>query len=209
MSSQEEDHSPPATLISLTPVQPAYDVNGTGQFNGIVYLTTDYNTYRDYYTTAPTAQTTQLQLHSVPASVPVQTSQTLDQYQAVRQQLTTTPTVTYTAQTVTDGVNGVAVSTEATSFLDRYLRQPPTAVTSSVTTAAHTVYNSQLQGGLTVDLPSPDSGIGEAIVTPRAENGILTQVCMKWGKEKARSQVSMKDKHLMRQRERERNFMLA
>lgn len=163
---REMEDSPPATLISLTPAQPAYDVNGAGQYNGIVYLTADYSNYRDYYTAAPN-QTTQLQLHSVNASSTVAST---DQYQAVRQQLTSTPAVTYTtAQAVIDGQ-----PQEGTSFLDRYLRQPPVSTTAVV--SAHAVYNGQLQGGLTVDLPSPDSGIGEAIVTPRPENGILAQV---------------------------------
>ena len=59
------------------------------------------------------------------------------------------------------------------SFLDRYLRQPP--VTSTTNGATYKA-GGTLHGGLTVDLPSPDSGIGEATVTPRAENGALAQV---------------------------------
>jgi hypothetical protein len=163
---REMEDSPPATLISLTPAQPAYDVNGGGQYNGhVVYLTmptsTDYRNYQEYtYGGTPTIQ------------LPVQASDATDQYQAVRQQLTSTPAVTYTTQAVIDGQPSQEGST--TSFLDRYLRQPP--VSSATVVSAHTVYNGQLQGGLTVDLPSPDSGIGETIATPRPENGILAQV---------------------------------
>ena len=113
---------------------------------GTVYLTTaDYITYRDYY---PTTSTT----------TAVNSS---DQYQTVRQHLSTTPTATYT--TTSD--------TETTSFLDRYLRQPP------VTTSANggPTYKASIHG-LTVDLPSPDSGIGDTTITPRGENGALPQV---------------------------------
>ena len=113
---------------------------------GTVYLTTtDYITYRDYY---PTTSTTT-------------TVNTSDQYQTVRQHLSTTPTATYT--TTTD--------TETTSFLDRYLRQQP------ATTSANggPTYKASIHG-LTVDLPSPDSGIGDTTITPRGENGALPQV---------------------------------
>ncbi|CAG2110231.1 unnamed protein product [Medioppia subpectinata] len=174
--------SPPATVISLAPAQPyqpgttqltfaapTYDIATTGQYTvqvntgvssqyatvtpaanactngGTVYLTTaDYITYRDYY---PTTSTT----------TSVNTS---DQYQTVRQHLSTTPTATYT--TTTD--------TETTSFLDRYLRQQPA---SSSANGAQT-YKATIHG-LTVDLPSPDSGIGDTTITPRQENGTLPQ----------------------------------
>lgn len=178
---RDMDSSPPATVISLAPAQPyprattqltfaapAYDLSGTGQYTvqvnpGVsppqyatvtqtapgqsnaqtVYLTTDYITYRDYYT-APTSS---------------------DQYQTVRQQLNTTPTVTYNQAT-----NDQQQSTgDSGSFLDRYLRQVP------ITSQNGTSYKS-IHGGLTVDLPSPDSGIGEATITPRTENGAMAQV---------------------------------
>lgn len=118
--------------------------NNNGQQT--VYLTTDYITYRDYYSAAPAAQTV---------------ATTSDQYQTVRQQLTT-PAVTYAAQ----GSDG-SVSTGDGSFLDRYLRQAPVSASSNGNyKGAATIH-----GGLTVDLPSPDSGIGaEANITPRPEN---------------------------------------
>lgn len=113
-------------------------------------MTTDYITYRDYYPAASTVQTA-----------------TSDQYQTVRQQLSSSPAVTYSQAANEPAGDGQG------SFLDRYLRQPP--VTSTTTNGA--AYKGTLHGGLTVDLPSPDSGIGEATVTPRAENGAMAQVC--------------------------------
>ncbi|XP_054152988.1 protein grainyhead-like [Oppia nitens] len=181
---RELEPSPPATVISLAPAQPyqpgttqltfaapAYDITGTGQYTvqvntgvspqyatvtpatnamsngGTVYLTTtDYITYRDYY---PTTSTTTSVNNS-------------DQYQTVRQHLSTTPTATYTT----------AADTETTSFLDRYLRQQPVTTTSS---NGNATYKATIHG-LTVDLPSPDSGIGDTTITPRQENGTLPQV---------------------------------
>lgn len=161
--------------LSLTPSLPtlaqvtqspqyATVANGTnGQHNGIVYLTTDY-TYRDYYTTTSTAQPT---------------TATTDQYQTVRQHLTGGPAVTYATSVVGPATTAIAteVPTGETSFLDRYLRQPATTgagVTNGGATIAYgsaATQQATLHGGLTVDLPSPDSGIGEATVTPRGENG--------------------------------------
>lgn len=133
--------------------------NQNAQNNGTLYLTTDYvTTYRDYYPTASTVQTV-----------------TSDQYQTVRQQLSSSPAVTYT-QAGSDQQQQQQQSDSQGSFLDRYLRQPP--VTSTTNGAAFKQGTLQ-HGGLTVDLPSPDSGIGEATVTPRPENGsALTQVCV-------------------------------
>lgn len=151
--------------------------NTSGQTNGqqTVYLTTDYITYRDYYSPAPVSA----------AGSTVQTIASSDQYQTVRQQLTAAPVTTYTSAA---SDTSVSVSSESTggSFLDRYLRQPPVTTGSATVVAASGVvtYKPQqasagsagaLHGGLTVDLPSPDSGIGEATVTPR-ENGQLSQV---------------------------------
>lgn len=174
--------SPPATVISLAPAQPypraatqltfaapAYDLSGGGQYTvqvnpGVsppqyatvtqtaagqnnaqtVYLTTDYITYRDYYTTPTPA----------------------DQYQTVRQQLNTTPAVTYNQPTSEQQQS----TGDSGSFLDRYLRAAP------ITSQNGAVYKSTIHGGLTVDLPSPDSGIGEATITPRTENGAVAQV---------------------------------
>ncbi|CAG2173733.1 unnamed protein product, partial [Oppiella nova] len=181
--SRDLEPSPPATVISLAPAQPyqsaatqltfaapTYDIAETGPYTvqvntgvspqyatvtpatngctngGTVYLTTvDYITYRDYY---PTTSTTTAVNNS-------------DQYQTVRQHLSTTPTATYT--TTSD--------TETTSFLDRYLRQQPATTSANGTTA----YKATIHG-LTVDLPSPDSGIGDTTITPRQENGTLPQV---------------------------------
>lgn len=96
-----------------------------------------------------------------PATSTGATVTTNDQYQTVRQHLSATPTATYTS----------ASDNETTSFLDRYLRQQPTTTNSNGGTSYKTTIH-----GLTVDLPSPDSGIGEATITPRGENGALPQV---------------------------------
>ena len=191
---REHDSSPPATVISLAPAQPysagatqltfatpAYDISHNGQYavqvtpspqyttvtnatsghnnGGIVYLTTDY-TYRDCYTTST---------HS---------TATTDQYQTVRQHLASTPTVTY-ATSIAPTVADIPVG--ETSFLDRYLRGQPVTTGAGVTsngttTIAYGKAQHTIHGGLTVDLPSPDSGIGESNVTPRGENGALPPV---------------------------------
>lgn len=184
---RDMDASPPATVISLAPAQPyprattqltfatapAYDLTASGQYTvqvdpGVsppqyatvtqtsgppgqnnaptVYLTTEYITYRDYYTTPPTG----------------------DQYQTVRQQLNTTPAVTYIQATLDPSQQQ---STDSGSFLDRYLRQAPIATSQN-----GTIYKTHVNGGLTSDLPSPDSGIGDTTVTPRTENGAIPQV---------------------------------
>jgi len=156
--SQQEDESP-ATVISLAPAQPAYDISGAVQY---VYLTTtaDYSAYRDYYPTSGT--TTQLQLQPVTAS-PVTSaggttivhhpSNGVDPYHSSSNTVTTL------------GPAGVVPTVvEGTSFLDRYLRQPPVTLNNS-----------------SADLPSPDSGIGEASHPPSraGENGNLSQVRIK------------------------------
>ncbi len=96
-----------------------------------------------------------------PATSTGATVTTNDQYQTVRQHLSATPTATYTS----------ASDNETTSFLDRYLRQQPATTNTNGATSYKTTIH-----GLTVDLPSPDSGIGEATITPRGENGALPQV---------------------------------
>ena len=123
-----------------------------GRNNGTVYLTTtDYITYCDYYPAASTA-----------------TSVTTDQYQTVRQHLNSAPaSVTYTQANENSG--------ETTSFLDRYLRQTSTTANSNGVNYKTT----SLHGGLTVDLPSPDSGIGETTITPRPDNAAISQVLFK------------------------------
>lgn len=134
----------------VTPQYATLTPADTGRTNGnTVYLTmADYITYRDYYPTATTGTTV---------------STNADQYQTVRQHLSATPvTATYTT----------ASDNETTSFLDRYLRQPQE---SNNTNGAAATYKTTIHG-LTVDLPSPDSGIGEATITPRGENGALPQV---------------------------------
>ena len=109
---------------------------------------------------------------------------TNDQYHTVRQHLTTTPTNVYNAPN----------NEPETSFLDRYLRQQPvtsSAIAGSIAATTATVspavavaslpangvsgYNASMFG-LTVDLPSPDSGIGDTTATPRPDNASLTQV---------------------------------
>lgn len=144
---------------------------------GTVYLTTDYVTYRDYYSVAaagPAGPTATLQ------AVGCVATSAGDQYQTVRQQLSAAPAaVTYTTATNVD-----SIGTEGGSFLDRYLRQGQQVVTTVNGTTIVSGGSDKLatattiNGGLTVDLPSPDSGIGgEATVTPRAvENGTIVQV---------------------------------
>jgi len=151
----------------------------TAQSNGgTVYLTTDYVTYRDYYSvaaTGPAGPTATLQAVGCVAATTAG-----DQYQTVRQQLSAAPAaVTYTTATNVD-----SIATEgAGSFLDRYLRQGQQVVTTVNGTTIVSGGSDKIptattiNGGLTVDLPSPDSGIGgEATVTPRAvENGTIVQ----------------------------------
>lgn len=126
-----------------------------GRNNGTVYLATDYITYCDYYPAVPSTGTV-----------------TSDQYQTVRHitsnndaPSTSPSSVTYTQ----------ASDSNETSFLDRYLRQNSTG---SATTNGVIYKTTSLPGGLTVDLPSPDSGIGEATITPRPDNGSLPQVLL-------------------------------
>lgn len=61
-----------------------------------------------------------------------------------------------------------AVSTGATS--------PSAVAIASVPNGVSNGYKATIHG-LTVDLPSPDSGIGDATATPRPENAALSQVC--------------------------------
>ena len=135
-----------------------------------MYLTTDYITYREYYP------------NTTNSNIVV----TNDQYHTVRQHLTTTPT--------TGNAYSASNNETETSFLDRYLRQPVTssaigtiAATTATVSPAVAVASLPTNGvlgykttvhGLTVDLPSPDSGIGDTTATPRPENAALPQVCM-------------------------------
>lgn len=142
---------PTRQQVNAAPQYTAVQAAGGHNNGGTVFLTTDYITYRDYYSTAPAAQSV------TPA----------DQYQTVRQHLSAAPAnVTYPQ------VTNVEAAGE-TSFLDRYLRQP---VATSTANGNGVYKQTTMHGGLTVDLPSPDSGIGEATITPRGENGALPQV---------------------------------
>lgn len=117
-----------------------------------------------------------------------------DQYHTVRQHLTTQPNV----------VSATSYATNETdvSYLDRYLRQQQqqqpittTAIAATLSTVSPTAavaitaiqaangvhttsgYTKATINGLTVDLPSPDSGIGDASAAPRPDNSALAQVC--------------------------------
>ena len=85
-----------------------------------------------------------------------------DQYQTVRQQLATVGTVLATSPDGTTITNGNAtVEQQSPSFLDRYLRQTngDTLVDQHHNQTTTVVVNgSQYKNGLSVDLPSPDSG---------------------------------------------------
>lgn len=81
-----------------------------------------------------------------------------DQYQqAVRQQHLVAAAV---AAGGAGGTAGAYAEPEP-GFVDRYIRQNGSAVV-----------NGYKSGMLTVDLPSPDSGIGEATMTPRESAGL-------------------------------------
>ena len=158
--------SPQYAAVTPTAGTAARSTNG-----GTVYLTTDYITYREYYPNTTNSNNIVV---------------TNDQYHTVRQHLTTTstgPTNPY----------GAPSNESETSFLDRYLRQPVTSSAIAGTIAATTAtvspavavaslpsngapgYNTTVLG-LTVDLPSPDSGIGDTTATPRPDNAALPQV---------------------------------
>lgn len=134
-----------------------------------LYLTTDYAAYRgDYYvsstqqTTSTTASISNISSSNAPTTIAV----SADQYQTVRQQLATVGTVLTTDGTVTNGNS----TNDSSGFLDRYLRQTNGDLEHHTQTGATVVVNgSQYKNGLSVDLPSPDSGIGEATITPRGE----------------------------------------
>lgn len=93
-----------------------------------------------------------------------------DSYPAVRQQLAL----------------GSLPDTASSVFLDRYLRGHSTSIDGSTLTgqlselpagvATVLVNGAQFKHGLSVDLPSPDSGIGEATITPRGDQSQLPQV---------------------------------
>lgn len=142
-----------------------------------LYLTTsDYVTYRDYYSVASTPTTA--------SNAPTTIAVSADQYQTVRQQLATVGTVLATSAdgTTTISTNGSTGDAHSPGFLDRYLRQTNGDLgdgqhhSQSAGTTTVVVNGSQYKNGLSVDLPSPDSGIGEATITPRGENGQLPQV---------------------------------
>lgn len=169
--------------VNATPqyasVTPTATRNATTAANGgTVYLTTDYITYREYYSNPNSNNNIVV---------------TNDQYHTVRQHLNTATNGTNNGY-ATGGTDGASNESE-TSFLDRYLRQQPVTTTAIAGTIAATTasaspavavasipangappgYKPTIHG-LTVDLPSPDSGIGDTSTTPRPENAALPQV---------------------------------
>lgn len=79
-----------------------------------------------------------------------------------------TPEPVYTTQLRQNQIGGYTDSTESSgaaataSFVERYVRQSSAYHSKGVIAAA----------GLTVDLPSPDSGIGADAITPRDQNAL-------------------------------------
>ncbi|XP_074604968.1 grainy head isoform X2 [Brevipalpus obovatus] len=143
-----------------------------GRSNGTVYLTTaDYITYCDYYpvsTTSAAVTTDQYQA----ATVRHLTNNGQQQQQQQQNSSSSNSVISVTSpSSVTAYTTGVTSDSSETSFLDRYLRQN---TAGSVTTNGVIYKTTSLPGGLTVDLPSPDSGIGEATITPRPDNGTMT-----------------------------------
>lgn len=68
--------------------------------------------------------------------------------------------------------NGTGSAVATANFVERYVRQSSAYHTTKGVIAAATA------AGLTVDLPSPDSGIGADAITPRDQN-TLQQVCFR------------------------------
>lgn len=182
--------SPQYAAVTPTAAAAARSTNG-----GTVYLTTDYITYREYYNPTNGNNGNGIQVTNL-------VSNNGDQYHTVRQHLTTTPSAQQQQQV--NAYSAVQpVGEIETSFLDRYLRSQPLVQTSSsvgvgnLSSAAtsvtvspavavaslpsngvpeyHTV-SSLNQHLLTVDLPSPDSGLGDTSATPRPDNASLPQV---------------------------------
>lgn len=189
--------------MNASSIQPQYATVNPGTTTarttngGTVYLTTsDYITYREYYANNGNQQ--------------LVVTNHADQYQTVRQHLTTagTPVATVSAANNNNNYgNSNSNSTNngeivQTSFLDRYLRQQQALTTLAAGTGAGNAggtggttsgtgatavavasipsngvpaYKTTIHG-LTVDLPSPDSGIGDTTATPRPENATLPQV---------------------------------
>lgn len=83
---------------------------------------------------------------------------------------------------------GTLSDTAGSAFLDRYLRGQSNSLHGSgdsntaqlgelsANVATVLVNGAQFKHGLSVDLPSPDSGIGEATITPRGDQTQLPQV---------------------------------
>ena len=173
------DVSPQYTLATNGRNIGSATLSTTGNTPTIYLTTSDYLTsYRDYYAqTTPT--TASIAANNAPTTIAV----SADQYQTVRQQLATvTGTVLATSAdgTTTISTNGSTGDAHSPNFLDRYLRHTNGDLGdhhgSSTGTTTVVVNGSQYKNGLSVDLPSPDSGIGEATITPRGENGQLPQV---------------------------------
>ncbi|UXI16910.1 Serine threonine protein kinase-related domain containing protein [Sarcoptes scabiei] len=190
-----------AVQVNANSVPPQYAVSpGTttarATNGGTVYLTTDYITYREYYPNSSngTQQPQQQQI--------IVTNH--DQYHTVRQQLANTQSANSNAALNNFTIGTIKTESDST-FLDRYLRQQQLPVTSvsipgsivsttsapvscaatAVTVASIPSTNGLPAGfktattihSLTVDLPSPDSGIGgDTSATPRSENAALPQI---------------------------------
>lgn len=179
--------SPQYAAVTPTAAAAARSSNG-----GTVYLTTDYITYREYYNPTNATNGNGIQVTNLVGN-------NGEQYHTVRQHLTTTPSGQQQQQVNSYASVQPVVSEHETSFLDRYLRSQPVVQSSSsvgsLSTTSVTVspavavaslpsngvpeyhsVSSLNQHLLTVDLPSPDSGLGDTSATPRPDNASLPQV---------------------------------
>lgn len=156
-----------------------------------LYLTSSdgssYVTYRDFYSangqtllpasvsTAANGSTTIVSTCASPlngsSSTPTSSSVDSDAYPVVRQQLSLGAATEVSTASVGTAMQG-------TVFLDRYLRTNDSSNGEQLSGNVATVLvnGAQFKHGLSVDLPSPDSGIGEATITPRGDNAHLPQV---------------------------------
>ncbi|XP_064486317.1 protein grainyhead-like isoform X2 [Ornithodoros turicata] len=129
-----------------SPYSPVFATVQNAQPYGDLFGVLPTTTFATSTTTATTASPRQASAYSVPSEYYREYYAGGEQYQAVRQHL---------ASAYPEG-NGTD-----TGFVERYIRQNGTV----------NGYKSNLHG-LTVDLPSPDSGIGEATMTPRESAGL-------------------------------------
>lgn len=156
-----------------------------------IYLTTDYIPYRDYYDAPPPQGATVVSSAGIVSSLPssISTISSLPgvvpsishpipvQYETVRHHLSSAPaTLTGTSGGPVTTVSFTTIAEDGTTVLDHLRAHAgsggglPIAVSgaSGVAMTASQAYKAM--SGLTVDLPSPDSGIGDTI-TPRDQNG--------------------------------------